>query len=156
MAIVKSVLQGLHLSLPLIYSWIMNLMIFFLFLAQSLLVLCKSNSSKNEAPCEYWMGIAYANGIKVAQSKDIAASYFLKAAEIGHGPSQRNLGIMLGLGDGIPKDKTEAFAWLQIASINKDNIAKEALKDLKKNLSQEEIEAGKNRALQILRKLSKI
>lgn len=102
------------------------------------------------------MGIAYANGIKVAQSKDIAASYFLKAAEIGHGPSQRNLGIMLGLGDGIPKAKTEAFAWLQIASINKDNIAKEALKDLKKNLSQEEIEAGKNRALQILRKLSKI
>ena len=44
----------------------------------------------------------------------------------------------------------------QIASVNKDEVAKEAFKDLKDNLSQEEIDAGKNRALQILERLSKI
>ena len=99
---------------------------------------------------------AYANGIEVAENKSVAASYFLEAAEIGHGPSQRNLGIMLGLGDGIPKNKVEAYAWLQIASVNKDEVAKEAFKDLKDNLSQEEIDAGKKRVLQILERLSKI
>ena len=154
--IVKSVSQSLHLSLPLIYPLIMKIMIIFLFLTQTLLALSQSNSGEEEAPSEYWLAIAYANGIEVAENKSVAASYFLEAAEIGHGPSQRNLGIMLGLGDGIPKNKVEAYAWLQIASLNKDEVAKEAFKDLKDNLSQEEIDAGKNRALQILERLSKI
>lgn len=154
--IVKSVSQSLHLSLPLIYPLIMKIMIIFLFLTQTLLALSGGNSGEEEAPREYWLAIAYANGIEVAENKSVAASYFLEAAEIGHGPSQRNLGIMLGLGDGIPKNKVEAYAWLQIASVNKDEVAKEAFKDLKDNLSQEEIDAGKNRALQILERLSKI
>ena len=152
----KSVSQSLHLSLPLIYPLIMKIMIIFLFLTQTLLALSGGNSGEEEAPREYWLAIAYANGIEVAENKGVAASYFLEAAEIGHGPSQRNVGIMLGLGDGIPKNKVEAYAWLQIASVNKDEVAKEAFKDLKDNLSQEEIDAGKNRALQILERLSKI
>ena len=134
----------------------MKIMIIFLFLTQTLLALSEGNTGEEDAPREYWVAIAYANGIKVAENKGVAAFYFLKAAEIGHGPSQRNLGIMLGLGDGIPKNKVEAYAWLQIASVNKDEVAKEAFKDLKDNLSQEEIDAGKNRALQILERLSKI
>ena len=154
--IVKSVSQSLHLSLPLIYPLIMKIMIIFLFLTQTLLALSEGNSGEEEAPREYWLAIAYANGIEVAENKSVAASYFLEAAEIGHGPSQRNLGIMLGLGDGITKNKVEAYAWLQIASVNKDEVAKEAFKDLKDNLSQGEIDAGKNRALQILERLSKI
>lgn len=154
--IVKSVSQSLHLSLPLLYPLIMKIMIIFLFLTQTLLALSEGNSGEEDAPREYWLAIAYANGIEVAENKSVAASYFLEAAEIGHGPSQRNLGIMLGLGDGIPKNKVEAYAWLQIASVNKDEVAKEAFKDLKDNLSQEEIDAGKNRALQILERLSKI
>ena len=134
----------------------MKIMILFLLLTQALLALSEGNTGEEDAPREYWVAIAYANGIKVAENKGVAAFYFLKAAEIGHGPSQRNLGIMLGLGDGIPKNKVEAYAWLQIASVNKDEVAKEAFKDLKDNLSQEEIDAGKNRALQILERLSKI
>ncbi len=88
----------------------MKIMIIFLFLTQTLLALSGGNSGEEEAPREYWLAIAYANGIEVAENKSVAASYFLEAAEIGHGPSQRNLGIMLGLGDGIPKNKVEAYA----------------------------------------------
>ena len=141
--IVKSVSQSLHLSLLLIYPLIMMIMIIFLFLTQTLLALSEGNSGEEDAPCEYWLAIDYANGIEVAENKGVAASLFLEAAEIGHGPSQRNLGIMLGIGDGIPKNNIEAYAWLQIASVNQDKVAKEAIKDLKDNLSKKEIDAEK-------------
>ena len=110
----------------------------------------------NDAPREYWLAIAYANGIEVEENKKVAASYFLKAAEIGHGPSQRNLGIMLGLGDGVPKNKIEGFAWLKIASVNNDKAAKEAIEYLENNISKEDMNAGKSRAIQILKRLSLI
>ena len=57
----------------------------------------------------------------------VAAHYFEKAARMGHGPSQRNLGIMSGMGDGIEKDIPSAYAWLRIATVNKDPVAPESL-----------------------------
>ena len=38
------------------------------------------------APREYWLAIAYANGIRVEKNMQIAADYFEKAARMGHGP----------------------------------------------------------------------
>lgn len=107
------------------------------------------------APTEYWLAIAHANGIRVPVNKSLAAAYFQQAAILGHAPSQRNLGIMLGLGDGILKDKIEAYAWLKIASVNQDKVAGEALVDLSNNLSAPEIKKGLDRAVEILTKLTK-
>ena len=105
------------------------------------------------APREYWLAIAYANGIRVEKNMQIAADYFKKAARMGHGPSQRNLGIMSGMGDGIKKDISLAYAWLRIATVNKDPVAPKALKDLTQGMTAKQIELGHERAVTILRKV---
>lgn len=107
----------------------------------------------DNAPREYWVAIAYANGIKVEKDMKVAAHYFEKAARMGHGPSQRNLGIIKGMGDGIEKDIPSAYAWLRIATVNKDPIAPEALKDLTQGMTARQIELGHERAVTILRKV---
>jgi len=126
-----------------------------LLLVSTMSVAAKLDPNDSDAPTEYWLAIAHANGIRVPVNKSLAAAYFQQAAILGHAPSQRNLGIMLGLGDGILKDKIEAYAWLKIASVNQDKVAGEALVDLSNNLSALEIKKGLDRAVEILRKLTK-
>jgi TPR repeat protein len=111
----------------------------------------KSNqSSETVTPDEYWLGLAYANGISVEQNKTTAAMFFKISGLLGHGPSQRNLGIMHGLGDGVELDRVQAFAWLLIAQTNKDTEAPMALEDLAEDMNASEISAGRKLASDIL------
>ena len=126
-----------------------------LLLVSTMSVTAKIGPIDEDAPTEYWLAIAHANGIRVPVNKSLAAAYFQQAAILGHDPSQRNLGIMLGMGDGILKDKIEAYAWLKIASVNKDEVAREAILDLITNMTDHEIKKGLDRAVDILRKLTK-
>ena len=126
-----------------------------LLLVSTMSVTAKIGPIDEDAPTEYWLAIAHANGIRVPVNKSLAAAYFQQAAILGHAPSQRNLGIMLGMGDGILKDKIEAYAWLKIASVNKDEVAREAILDLITNMTDLEIKKGLDRAVDILRKLTK-
>jgi hypothetical protein len=126
-----------------------------LLLVSTMSVTAKIGPIDEDAPTEYWLAIAHANGIRVPVNKSLAADYFQQAAILGHAPSQRNLGIMLGMGDGILKDKIEAYAWLKIASVNKDEVAREAILDLITNMTDLEIKKGLDRAVDILRKLTK-
>ncbi|MDG1326475.1 MAG: hypothetical protein P8P49_11985 [Opitutales bacterium] len=105
------------------------------------------------APREYWLAIAYANGIRVEKNMQIAADYFQKAARMAHGTSQRNLGIMKLMGDDIEKDIPSAYAWLRIATVNKEPIAPEVLKDLTQGTSARKIELGHERNVSILSKV---
>ena len=109
-----------------------------------------NQSSEPDSPDEYWLGIAYANGIDVEKNKTKAAMFFKIAGLLGHGPSQRNLGIMHGLGDGVEMDCIQAFAWLLIAQINKDTVAPMALEDLAEDMNASEISAGRELASDIL------
>lgn len=111
----------------------------------------QSTSKEEESPREYWLAIAYANGIGVVEDKSLAAEYFHEAAKMGHAASQRNLGIMMGLGDGIPKDSVEAYAWLKIATVNRDSVAREALKDLERNINASTVKLGNERAIEIIK-----
>ena len=52
------------------------------------------------------------------------------------------------------KDKVEAYAWLKIASVNQDKVAREAILDLITNMTDLEIKKGLYRAVEILRKLT--
>lgn len=112
-----------------------------------------NQSSEPDSPDEYWLGIAYANGIDVEQNKTTAAMFFKISGMLGHGPSQRNLGIMHGLGDGIPENFILAYAWLSIASINKDEVAPLAREDICKNMTEKEKNMGRQKALEILQLL---
>ena len=108
------------------------------------------------APREYWVAIAYTNGIKVEKDMKVAAHYFEKAAKMGHGPSQRNLGIMSGMGDGIKKDISLAYAWLRIATVNKDPVAPKALKDLVQGMSPQQKDRAEKKSVSMLNELLNI
>ena len=126
-----------------------------LLLVSTMPVAARLDPIDENEPTEYWLAIAHANGIRVPVNKSLAAAYFQQAAILGHAPSQRNLGIMLGLGDGILKDKIEAYAWLKIASVNQDKVAGEAIVDLRNHMASHEIKKGLDRAVEILTKLTK-
>ena len=133
-------------------TWMKKLLFiaFFLTLSSGFAVEDLNQSSEPDSPDEYWLGIAYANGIDVEQNKTKAAMFFKIAGLLGHGPSQRNLGIMHGLGDGVEMDCIQAFAWLLIAQINKDTVAPLALEDLAEDMNASEISAGRELASDIL------
>ena len=53
-----------------------------------------------------------------------AASWFRKAAEGGHADAQRNLARCYQFGDGIEVDNVQAVAWLNLAAVQKDDLAR--------------------------------
>jgi TPR repeat protein len=53
-----------------------------------------------------------------------AVSWFRKAAEQGHADAQRNLALCYQNGDGIEVDLVQAFAWLQLAAVQKEELAR--------------------------------
>ena len=105
---------------------------------------------EENGPEEYFLAIAFANGIEVPRNKKLAAHYFEKAALIGHGPSQRNLGIMNCLGDGIEKNSILGYAWLLIATTNKDEVAPRIVAELNEILTSIQINGAKEKATKIL------
>ena len=129
---------------------ILTLAVFLSLLFTGIAVDKSNQSSETVTPDGYWLGLAYANGINVEQNKTTAAMFFKISGLLGHGPSQRNLGIMHGLGDGVELDRVQAFAWLLIAQTNKDTEAPMALKDLAEDMNASEIIAGRKLASDIL------
>jgi TPR repeat protein len=52
-----------------------------------------------------------------------AYEYFRRAAELGHPRSQREVGMALLEGEGVPKDGSQAFEWFKKAAIGGDVLA---------------------------------
>lgn len=68
-----------------------------------------------------------------------AAKYYRMAARQNHAPSQHNLGVLLLKGQGVERNRAEAYAWFQLASQQGYRAAAEAIVTLKPHLSPEEI-----------------
>ncbi len=62
-----------------------------------------------------------------------------KAAEQGHASAQLNLGNRYDLGEGVPEDDIQAYAWLSIAAAQGDELAKENKDILTKEMTREQI-----------------
>jgi S1-C subfamily serine protease len=81
-------------------------------------------------------------------SKDMteAVKWYRKAAEQGYADSQYHLGGLYFLGDGVPKDYVEAYKWLDLASAQGNDKAKEAVSVLEGVMAQEQIAEGQRLA----------
>lgn len=64
-------------------------------------------------------------GVKV--NARLAAKWYLRAAELGYAPAQRNLGGMYGSGRGVARNDTEAKRWFLAAAVQGDAQAQYVL-----------------------------
>ncbi len=55
---------------------------------------------------------------------DTAFAEFMDAARDGHAMAQFNVGVMYYRGQGVPKDMTQAYAWIELSTQNgaRENI----------------------------------
>jgi TPR repeat protein len=78
---------------------------------------------------QYVVGMRLAQGFP-GKSDAKAAVYLSQAAESGHWPSQRALGILYELGQGVQKDPREALLWYERAletEVTADTLSRAAL-----------------------------
>ena len=71
---------------------------------------------KHDPRAEYATGVLYENGFGVAKNPQLAADWYLKAAEQGNSDAQYNLGAMNEHGAGIPVNYAEAARWYRPAA----------------------------------------
>ncbi len=71
-----------------------------------------------------------------------AADLYRKAAEVGHYPSQSRLGDMCARGDGVKKDRIQAYLWLTLAAQHGIGTALNALESVTREMSAEEKAQG--------------
>jgi len=62
------------------------------------------------------LGVFYEQGLGVGKNYGKASEYYTAAANLGYGFAQYNLGMLYLTGRGVEKDKNKAIYWLEIAS----------------------------------------
>src|SRR6266478_4569059 len=75
----------------------------------------ETRANRGEADAQFGLGLKFANE-GAAQDYVQAAHWYLKAAEQSHGLAQFNLGMMLEMGQGMPRDEAKALLWIQTAA----------------------------------------
>ena len=62
-----------------------------------------------------------------------------KAAELGHVDAQYIIGVMYAIGEGVPEDDIQAYAWISLASAQGMENAKKAIEILTGEMTRAEI-----------------
>jgi len=80
------------------------------------------------AACQPTIDEAFRQGLDAYQEGDYdkARDAWLPIAEAGHGPAQRNLGVLNYLGQGVEQDHAAAVGWFRLAA--EQGTAESALK----------------------------
>ena len=68
-----------------------------------------------------------------------AARWYRKAAEQGHVAAQFMLGVMYAIGEGVPEDDIQAYAWISLASAQGVENAKNSKERLTGEMTRAEI-----------------
>ena len=108
----------------------------------------------------YWLKKAATRGDKDA-SKNLEAIYkasisgHRQAAEQGNVSAQFNLGVAYYNGDGVSKDLVQAHAWLNIATANGFEDAKQALVIIEEKMTDSQKERAMDLARELFAKLPK-
>jgi len=69
-------------------------------------------ASGGNAQAQYYVGLSYFYGEKVAANAVVAVKWFRAAAEQGYAPAQRSLGWMHANGRGVARHREEALKWV--------------------------------------------
>jgi TPR repeat protein/parvulin-like peptidyl-prolyl isomerase len=98
------------------------------------------------------LGLAYSDGVGVAEDAAQAANWWKKAAEQGLAGAQYLLGLAYSDGRGIEEDKSEALTWYEEAAEQGDASAEMALAYLYQNGGGDSFEPDPAKALEWFRK----
>lgn len=80
----------------------------------------------NDCMAQFWLGTVYSDGLPIldiAVDNNLAAEWYLKAAQQGYDDAQNNLGIMYTHGMGVAQDYKQAFEWFWKAAERKNKVA---------------------------------
>ena len=96
-------------------------------------------------------------GWKAGQSDDHAAAWreYRPLAEQGDADAQNNLGYMYGYGFGVPKDRVQAYAWLNLAAAQGHKLAIESRDIVSKEMTPSQIEEGQKLRRELFKRISK-
>ena len=93
---------------------------------------------------QFMLGEFYANGIAVKKDPAEAAKWYRKAAEHGRiAKAQCAIGRCYNSGVGVDKNKIEAYAWFFLASNKGDKEASDAVYNLSKDMTPEQVQAAR-------------
>ncbi len=93
----------------------------------------------------YNLAALYATGRGVTRDAAEAAKWYRQAAEQGDSLAQYNLARRYEVGKGVPVDTVEAYKWHRLAARQGIADAAQALENLKKQMTREEMTEGQRR-----------
>ena len=99
----------------------------------------EKSAKQGHIEAQYNLGTIYYNGNIVEQNYEEAIKWFIKSAEQGNSKAQYNLGAMYEAGEGVKENIEEAIKWYKKSADQGDEDAKEALKELEGDKSDEEL-----------------
>jgi TPR repeat protein len=105
-----------------------------------------------KARADALLGFRYEHGLGVAQSYEIAADLYLRAAEQGDPTGQYYLGLMYDKGHGVWQDGILAYKWLNLAAARAPARYREQYLRIRdaaaSKLTQDQIYMGQELAIQ--------
>lgn len=107
-------------------------------------------ADQGDTGAQYSLGGCYANGIGLAKDFVQAVKWWRQASERGDVLSQYYLGGCYANGEGVAKDQIEAYAYWNQGTVE---YARKKLAALEKQMTPEQIAAGKKRTKALKREL---
>ena len=107
-------------------------------------------ADQGDTGAQYSLGGCYANGTGVAKDFVQAVKWWRHASEQGYVLADYNLGGCYANGEGVAKDQIEAYAYWNQGTVE---YARKKLAALEKQMTPEQIAAGKKRTKELKREL---
>jgi len=99
----------------------------------------RASAEQGNAEAQYNLAMLYDRGLGVENDDSEALKWYREAAEQGYAKAQYNLGMMYYFGKGVPQDKEAGYQWVILAADRGEKAAKDAMTELAKKLSSEQI-----------------
>ncbi len=112
-------------------------------------------AEQDQSEAQYGLAIMYISGNGVKQDYKQAVHWYTKSAEHGYADAQMMLGILYSQGKGVPKDHVKSHMYLNIATVNGDEDAKQFRDKIVRMMSPEQIAEAQKLAREWMEKHSK-
>jgi len=103
----------------------------------------RTSAEQGKAEAQYQLGLMYDGGVGVEENDGEALKWYRLAAEQGYAKAQYNLGMMYYFGKGAPQDRVTGYQWVILAADRGEKAAKDAMEELAKKISGEQISKAK-------------
>lgn len=112
-------------------------------------------AAQNDPGAQYNLGVIYSKGEGVEQDFSRAAQWLRLAAQRGHIQAQNNLGLLYHEGRGLERDPVRAYFWLKVATLQGDDVSQQALANVGKAMSADQIREAESQADEWMKTLKK-